>query len=338
MRQKWSPLILLILFYTSPVLMDCGCNKAKRDKSLNIEKPVEGEEDKNFQRLVDLIHHDSSNEEIQEEMSLIPAGEYVIGTSTPIFASDREHERRIDINKFYLDKYQVSNEAFMKFTGETSYKTEAETFGDSFVFQGFLSAEVQDKYQAFRVAAAPWWYKINGSNWQHPEGPGSDINERLNHPVLHVSYRDAQAYCKWRNKRLPSEAEWEVACRGGKVNKLYPWGNKMMPQGKHWMNIWQGTFPEENKGEDGYVGTCPVDLFRQNDFDLYNMVGNVWEWTTDLWDSRDEGTDNPNRVRKGGSYLCHESYCYRYRCAARSQNTEDSSSGNFGFRCAKDFL
>uniref|UniRef100_A0A336MSQ6 CSON006493 protein n=1 Tax=Culicoides sonorensis TaxID=179676 RepID=A0A336MSQ6_CULSO len=332
----------LLILWINPVLMDCGCNKAKRESPLkmNIDENDENfeEEKDDFHGLVDLIHHELSAEELQKEMSLIPEGEYTIGTSTPVFTSDREHERKIYINQYYLDKYQVSNGDYMKFTTETGYITEAEKFGDSFVFQGFLSEETKDKYKDFRVAAAPWWYKINGSNWQHPEGPESDILDRMSHPVIHISYRDAQAYCRWKNKRLPSEAEWEVACRGGKVNKLFPWGNKLMPKNEHWMNIWQGTFPDENSAADGYYGTCEVDKFRQNDYDLYNMVGNVWEWTTDLWDSREEGRENPNRVRKGGSYLCHDSYCYRYRCAARSQNTEDSSSGNLGFRCAKDFV
>jgi sulfatase modifying factor 1 len=160
----------------------------------------------------------------------------------------------------------------------------------------------------------------------------------MNHPVLHVSYNDASAYCEWRNKRLPTEAEWEVACRGGKKGRLFPWGNKEMPKNEHRMNIWQGdNFPDENLAEDGFVGTCPVDHFRQNDYDLYNIVGNAWEWTSDLWDKSQINSDNPERVKKGGSYMCHASYCFRYRCAARSQNTQDSSSGNLSFRCAKDF-
>lgn len=154
---------------------------------------------------------------------------------------------------------------------------------------------------------------------------------------MHVSWHDAVAYCKWNNKRLPTEQEWEVACRGGRRGKLYPWGDKLTPKDKHYLNIWQGKFPTNNTGEDGFPFLCPVDEFRQNPFDMYNIVGNVWEWTADLWRPTDEGrTKNPNRVKKGGSYLCHESYCFRYRCAARSQNTEDSSSGNLGFRCAKD--
>jgi len=321
--------LLIISCFIQKSLMDCGCNKAKREAQ---KDPDIG------QRLVDLIQHEESEEELQQQMSLIPEGEYKIGTKQPIFASDHENERKVYVNQFYMDKYQVSNADFENFVIETGYITEAQEFGDSFVFQSFVEDDVKEKYKDFRVAAAPWWYKINGTSWIHPEGTGSNINDRMNHPVVHVSYKDATEYCKWRNKRLPSEAEWEVACRGGREGKLFPWGNKLMPNGEHWMNIWQGEFPETNTGNDGYIGRNPVDKFKQNKYEIYNIVGNVWEWTSDLWDEKEDGQPNPNRVRKGGSYLCHESYCYRYRCAARSQNTEDSSADNLGFRCVKDFL
>lgn len=252
--------------------------------------------------------------------------------------SDKEGpEREVTIKQFYMDKYEVSNEEFQKFVDQTNYITEAEKFGDSFIFKIFLSEETQKEYEDFRVMQAPWWYKVKDVNWKKPEGQDSNINDRLNHPVLHVSWNDAVAYCKWKNKRLPTEAEWEVACRGGKKRKLYPWGNKMKPNDKFWMNIWNGEFPDNNTAEDGFIGTCPVDQFRQNDYDMYNIVGNAWEWVDDLWDARDIEKENPDRVKKGGSYLCIKSFCYRYRCAARSQNTQDSSAGNLSFRCAKDF-
>lgn len=160
----------------------------------------------------------------------------------------------------------------------------------------------------------------------------------MSHPVVHVSWNDAFQFCKWKKKRLPTEIEWEVSARGGRKGKLFSWGNKLNPKNEHWMNIWQGEFPNTNTKEDGYISTCPVHKFRQNEYDLYNMLGNVWEYVSDVWDSSEIGKANPNRVKKGGSYLCHKSYCYRYRCAARSSNTQDSSAGNLGFRCAKDFM
>ncbi|XP_070135522.1 formylglycine-generating enzyme [Drosophila bipectinata] len=275
-------------------------------------------------------------EPVIHAMSLIPGGTYNVGTNEPHFHGDREGpERQEKINDFYLDKYEVTNDAFSIFVKDTNYTTEAEGFGDSFLFKTLLSTDEQKAMEHLRVASAPWWYKVSGVSWRHPNGKDSSLGGLENHPVVHVTWRDAVAYCKWMGKRLPTEAEWEVACRGGKERKLFPWGNKLMPREEHWLNIWQGDFPEGNLAEDGFEFTSPVDTFRQNTFDLYNMVGNVWEWTADLWDANDM-SETPNRVKKGGSYLCHKSYCYRYRCAARSQNTEDSSAGNLGFRCAKD--
>ncbi|KAJ0068910.1 hypothetical protein NL108_014369, partial [Boleophthalmus pectinirostris] len=190
----------------------------------------------------------------------------------------------------------------------------AEKFGDSFVFEGILSEAVKSEISQ-AVAAAPWWLPVKGANWRHPEGKDSDILERLDHPVLHVSWADAVAYCSWLQKRLPTEAEWECACRGGLKDRLYPWGNKLTPKGQHYANLWQGEFPSQNTGEDGFVKTSPVKSFPPNGFGLYDMVGNAWEWTSDWW-SVHHTTDaqtNPtgptsgsDKVKKGGSYMCHK--------------------------------
>lgn len=272
-------------------------------------------------------------------MSFIPTDKYILGTNYPVFPEDRESpERSIIVEGFFLDKFEVSNGDFDRFVRETSYVTEAESFGDSFVFGGFLDEPTKELYHDYRVLQAEWWYRVNGTDWRHPNGPQSNINGHEDLPVVHVSWNDATAYCDWRNKRLPTEDEWEAACRGKKQRRLFPWGDNLMAKKRHWMNIWQGLFPDHNSEEDGFYGPAPVDEFRQNeDLDLYNMVGNVWEWVADKWDAAEEdrAKEAPNRVKKGGSYLCHKDYCYRYRCAARSQNTQDSSAGNLGFRCAR---
>uniref|UniRef100_A0A8B9S8W6 Formylglycine-generating enzyme n=1 Tax=Apteryx owenii TaxID=8824 RepID=A0A8B9S8W6_APTOW len=282
-----------------------------------------------------------------ERMVAIPGGVFTMGTDEPEIQQDGEWPaRRVHVNSFYMDQYEVSNEDFEIFVNSTGYVTEAEKFGDSFVFEGMLSEEVKAEiHQA--VAAAPWWLPVKGANWKHPEGPDSNILKRMDHPVLHVSWNDALAFCTWAGKRLPTEAEWEYSCRGGLENRLFPWGNKLQPKGQHYVNIWQGVFPTSNTAEDGYKGTAPVTAFPPNGYGLYNIVGNAWEWTSDWWvvhHSADEAhnpkgpSSGTDKVKKGGSYMCHKSYCYRYRCAARSQNTPDSSASNLGFRCAADSL
>ncbi|XP_036341383.1 formylglycine-generating enzyme-like [Rhagoletis pomonella] len=329
--------LFCLLCYVNRVRADCACNKGvdrESDKSSN--SAIETKQFPVCHQIEKDNNHCRNYYPEDPLMSVIPGGSFLIGTDEPHFVSDGESpERVVIISDFYIDKYEVSNTKFMDFVKSTNYTTEAERFGDSFLFKSLLTSDMQKMYEDFRVASAPWWYKVKGVSWRHPQGPQSTINDFLDHPVVHVSWNDAVAYCNWAGKRLPTEAEWEVACRGGKKRKLFPWGNKLSPRGKHWLNIWQGEFPDDNTAADGYGITCPVSEFRQNDYDIYNIVGNVWEWTQDSW-QKDEVGPNAQRVKKGGSYLCHESYCFRYRCAARSQNTADSSSGNLGFRCAKN--
>jgi formylglycine-generating enzyme required for sulfatase activity len=172
---------------------------------------------------------------------------------------------------------------------------------------------------------------VSGAYWRHPEGPGSDLDGRWDHPVVHVSWHDAVAFCAWADLRLPTEAEWEYAARGGLDQARYPWGDELTPDGEHRCNIWQGRFPVRDTAEDGYSGTAPVNAFEPNGFGLYNVAGNVWEWCADWFDRAQQ-----NRAMRGGSYLCHESYCNRYRVAARTANSPDTSGGNIGFRCAAD--
>ena len=282
-----------------------------------------------------------------KEMAHIPGGAFLMGSDDGAgFTADGEGPvREVEVSPFFIDETAVTNAQFGRFIRATRYRTEAERFGWSFVFHSFVPPELaRSVTQA--VADAPWWWKIDGANWRRPEGPGSGIARRRDHPVVHVSWNDAQAYCRWAGKRLPTEAEWEMAARGGLEGRRYAWGDALTPDGRHKCNIWQGDFPNANTEDDGYVGIAPARSFDPNGFGLYNVSGNVWEWQSDWFSPtfHRRGTRvNPagpsagaSRVIKGGSYLCHDSYCNRYRVAARSANTPDSSTGNLGFRCVVD--
>jgi len=260
----------------------------------------------------------------------IPGGTYLIGNEDDQ-AREGDGEgpvRPVEVAPFWMDAHAVSNARFAAFVEETEWVTVAEQYGWSFVFVGFLPPDFELTQAA---AAAPWWRKVDGADWRHPEGPHTTLEGRDDHPVVHVAVLDAIAYCAWADLRLPSEAEWEIASRGGLEQQRFPWGAELEPNGQHMCNIWQGTFPEDNTAADGYLGTCPVDTFSPNGYGLYNTSGNVWEWTTDRFDT---AVGNDIMAIRGGSYLCHESYCNRYRVAARTGNTPESSTGHQGFRCA----
>ena len=276
----------------------------------------------------------------------LPGGTFLMGTDyAEGFPDDGEGPvREVTLAPFRIDVKPVTNEVFAKFVAATGYVTEAEKFGWSFVFWLHIPKSRFKELVENTVAAAPWWCKVHGAKWDTPEGPGSSVAGREQHPVVHVSWNDAQAFCAWSGQRLPTEAEWEYAARGGLVQKIYPWGDSLRPGGKHRCNIWQGEFPNKDTGEDGWKGTCPVDAFQANEYGLFSVTGNVWEWNADWFDRAfhaDGPRENPRgpemgsaKVMKGGSFLCHKSYCNRYRVAARSSNTPDSSTSNIGFRCA----
>jgi len=293
---------------------------------------------------------DPVTEPSYEDMVALDGGQFVMGTDSDVgFEADGEGPpREITLDPFYIDPHAVTNAEFLRFVRDTDYTTDAERFGWSFVFEPFVDSTDRTAVGQ-QVPDAPWWVAVEGATWVRPEGPSSNVLEgRLDHPVVHVSWRDAAAYAAWAGKRLPTEAEWEYAARGGLEGARYPWGDEREPDGEHRMNVWQGEFPEHNTGDDGYVGTAPVDAYEPNGYGLFNPTGNVWEWcadwfspdyhTTDAYDtSNPEGPpEGEARVMRGGSYLCHESWCNRYRVAARSQNTSRSSTGNIGFRCVVD--
>jgi formylglycine-generating enzyme required for sulfatase activity len=246
----------------------------------------------------------------------------------------------VELTTFTIDATTVTNADFSRFVAATGYRTEAETFGYSAVFQHAVAAGADDLMPP--VPDTPWWIGVHGGDWRHPGGRRSSIDGIDDHPVVHVSWNDAQAYCAWAGRRLPTEAEWERASRGNHEGKRYPWGDRLRPDGNWLCNIWQGDFPRINTGDDGWLTTAPVRSYRPNDLGLWQTVGNVWEWCADWFSPRYYARSprkNPHgpafgtaRVLRGGSYLCHDSYCNRYRNAARSANTADSSVGNAGFR------
>ena len=346
----------------------CGCGLAKRSR-------VESSTIENHRETVvgDRILSDGAKL-ILQNMIYLPGGRSVIGTDNPIMKGDGEGpKRRVFLSPFYLDKFEVSNDDFKVFVDETGYRTESEYFGWSFVFQ-YAIPEATKKSITQAVLGAEWWLPVNGSYWRDPEGPNTDVfsTGRGKNPVVQVSWTDATAFCAWRKGRLPTEAEWEFAARGkvhpSSERDMFPWGNKMFPDGpqNHRMNIFQGDFPADNTIEDGFEYMAPVDSFPpQNEYGFHHLIGNAWEWVEDwftvnrhlyldnLLDESNRNNDttvvrdgvplNPtgppigrDKVKKGGSFFCHRSFCYRYRIPARYPTTPDSATYNVGFRCAMD--
>jgi len=307
---------------------------------------------------------------IPNGMVLVKGGDFIMGSNTQNGHLDEYPRHQVRVNDFYMDLTEVTNEQFALFIKSTGYVTTAEKdieweeikkqlpIGSvrppdnllkaaSLVFlQTTSEVNLQDHTQ--------WWVWKAGANWKHPKGPGSDILGKEKYPVVHVSWDDAMAYCKWAGKRLPTEAEWEYAARGGLKNAIYPWGNESLDSPQAKCNYWQGAFPYKNNLTDGYFGAAPVASFPPNGFGLFDMAGNVWEWTADLYHhdyykqiSSTISTDpkgpsvsyDPNepliikRVIRGGSFLCNESYCSGYRISARMKTSPDSGMEHLGFRC-----
>lgn len=278
------------------------------------------------------------------EVIAIKGGASFVGTDQPLLDMDGEGpERPVTLDDFYLEAETVTVARFAEFIAATGYVSEAETFGCSAVFSGLM----EDRSPSPRsVANTPWWTRVDGAAWNQPEGPGSTIAHRLDHPVTQVSWNDATAFAQWVGGRLPTEAEWEHAARGGNRRLRYPWGDAEPTEDLIFCNIWQGSFPHHNTLADGFLGTAPARSFAPSEQGFYNLCGNVWEWSSDAFRIRSlsskakqrnaQARTHAEKVLKGGSFLCHPSYCFRYRIAARMGVSPDSAASNVGFRVAYD--
>lgn len=306
-------------------------------------------------------------------MVLVKGGTFRMGADNDQARPDEYPKHQVKVSDFWMDETEVTNAAFARFVAATGYVTTAEQKPDWQEIQQQLPPGTPKPDESLLVPAslvfrapagqtdlrnfASWWTWQEGANWKQPQGPGSSIEGKENHPVVHISWHDAQAYARWAGKRLPTEAEWEWAARGGKQDYIYPWGNEGIESGRTRANTWNGRFPTENTAQDGYDRTAPVRSYAPNGYGLYDMAGNVWEWCADKYHSQqyrtsggtsvnptgpnrsfdpDEPYATSKRVMRGGSFLCHDSYCSGFRVAARMKSTEDSSLEHLGFRCVRD--
>jgi formylglycine-generating enzyme required for sulfatase activity len=287
----------------------------------------------------------------REDMVYLAGGNFLMGSNS--FYREERPVRPAHVGAFWIDVYPVTNAEFRKFIDATEYVTYSERWPNPAMYPDADPALLVPGSLVFRKPDRPvslrdnlaWWEYKPGADWRHPQGPQSSLAGRDDHPVVHIAYEDALAYAAWCGKELPSEAEWEYAARGGLEGKAYPWGDAANPEGRFLANTWQGRFPYEDIAEDGYAGTSPVDAFPPNGYGLFDMVGNVWEWTASLYDTvadpsqqscchSSAGNDSSTRMTvKGGSHLCAPNYCLRYRPSARQGETVDSSTCHIGFRC-----
>ena len=312
-----------------------------------------------------------SNKAMPKGMVLVPEGILNMGGDNEQADANEYPKHQVKIKAFYMDATEVTNAEFKSFVKATNYQTVAERQLDWEEMKKQLPPNTPKPPDSIMAPGAlvfvptnqpvqlndpgQWWRWTIGANWKHPEGPESNINEKMDYPVVQIAWEDAQEYCKWAEKRLPTEAEWEWAARGGKENMIYPWGNESVNEGKAKANFYQGVFPFQNTKKDGFESTAPVKSFSSNDYGLYDMSGNVWEWCSDWFDtgyyerkiSKISTASGPNKshnpqmpyqqekVIRGGSFLCNDSYCSGYRNARRMGSTTDTGLNHTGFRCVK---
>lgn len=347
-----------------PLVVFIACNQNKKSANTADSTSIAQTEK------VDILFNGDTS---TKGMVYIAGGTFAMGGDNKQADKDEYPKHKVSVTNFFMDEHEVTNAQFQKFVEATKYVTTAEQKPDWEQLKKQLPPNTPKPDESQLVAASlvftppnhpvslndysQWWSWVLGANWQHPEGPKSDIKGKENYPVVHISWDDANAYCKWAGKRLPTEAEWEYAARGGKINNIYPWGNENIAIGKPKANSWDGPFPNENTGRDGFKNLAPVKQFAPNGYKLYDMAGNVWEWCSDWYRddyyqtvNKPDGVKNPlgpvdsydpnepytpKKVARGGSYLCNDSYCSGYRVARRMKSSTDSGLSNMGFRCVK---
>lgn len=369
-----------LLFFGLLLTLLNGCNTTRKHTVAhqhsvsNCEKSCCSSLPKINRASVNIVYNETVRDTVSliskiSAMALIPGGTFEMGGDNDQAGPDEFPKHSVTVDSFYMDKTEVTNQEFQRFVAATGYITTAERVPDWEVLKGQLPEQTPKPHDSLLQAASlvfqypevnkskptvlNWWKWTNGANWKHPQGPGSSIVGKEQHPVVHVSYDDALAYCLWAGKRLPTEAEWEYAARGGKLNEIYPWGNQSVNEGLPKCNFFQGEFPYRNDKSDGWEFSAPVGSFPANTYGLYDMAGNVWEWCYDWYDARyyasgstgvknPKGPDKafdpeeplaPKRVTRGGSFLCQDSYCTGYRVARRMKSSFDTGLQHLGFRC-----
>ncbi|WP_321281778.1 formylglycine-generating enzyme family protein [Marinifilum fragile] len=370
-RKNFKNIRIGILILGPIILFSCS-GKNEADKKVKEDKELAS----CCQKVPSRFPSDIAKKQ-HKGMVFIPGGSFMMGGDNEQARKDEYPKHKVELSGFWMDVHEVTNAQFKEFVDATGYLTVAERKPiweemkkqlppgtpkpDESLFVPASLVFTPPAYPVnvnVNVNVAPvWWSWVKGANWRQPKGPSSDLIGLENHPVVHVAWEDAMAYCKWAGKRLPTEAEWEYAARGGLSNKIYPWGNENVDEGSVKANSWQGQFPNHNTQRDAFYATSPVKSFQANYFGLYDMAGNVWEWCSDWYhadyykslngivvrnpqgplSSYDPQEPNiPKRVVRGGSFLCNEDYCSGYRVAARMKTSIDTGLSHTGFRCVQD--